>query len=223
MKNRIKTTSSQNCDKKRVLYARVSSVEGQNLDRQLTDKNNYDLVIEDKISGAIDFFERPGGKKIEELKKKGVAFDLYVHSIDRLGRDLSSILTTLKWAESNSVNVVSITQGVTMFDPDGKPNPVGKLIVSILGSVAEMERAQIRERMLEGVNLAKLRGVYKGRRKGTQEDVVKFLTKPRNAKALELMKKGYKFKEAAVLAGVHVNTITKIRRLAKFNWNSQKE
>jgi mannose-1-phosphate guanylyltransferase len=51
--------------------------------------------------------------------------------------------------------------------------------------------------MLEGIKIAKLKGIYKGRQEGTIEDVHSFLDKPKNRKALEYIKKGYKLKEAA--------------------------
>ncbi len=56
------------------------------------------------------------------------------------------------------------------------------MIISILGIVAEMERKQIKERQKEGIELAKLRGVYKGRVHGSKEDLRTFLSKPKIAK-----------------------------------------
>ena len=44
-----------------------------------------------------------------------------------------------------------------------KENPISKMIISILGIVAEMDLKQIKERQKEGIELAKLLGVYKGR------------------------------------------------------------
>jgi hypothetical protein len=44
----------------------------QKTDRQKVDEKNYGLVIEDKCSGAIPFFERSDGKKIQKLVEKGV-------------------------------------------------------------------------------------------------------------------------------------------------------
>jgi DNA invertase Pin-like site-specific DNA recombinase len=46
----------------------------------------------------------------------------------------------------------------------GKDSPMQQLMLSLLGAVAEFERALIRERQREGIELAKKRGVYKGRR-----------------------------------------------------------
>jgi DNA invertase Pin-like site-specific DNA recombinase len=76
-----------------------------------------------------------------------------------------------------------------------------------------MERSQIRERQLEGIKIAKLKGVYKGRVKGSREDVAAFLSKKNNKEALAYLKKGYKAVEVAKLTGLHLNTITKIKKL----------
>ena len=50
----------------RVLYCRVSSLD-QKTDRQKVNEKEYKLVVEDKCSGAIPFFERPGGNEIRKL------------------------------------------------------------------------------------------------------------------------------------------------------------
>ena len=86
-------------------------------------------------------------------------------------------------------------------------------MISILATVGEMERNQIRERQLEGISIAKARGVYRGRNKGTKENPIKFLTKEKNKKATELLDKGYKNVEVAKITGLHQNTITKIKKL----------
>ena len=67
------------------------------------------------------------------------------------------------------------------------------------------------------MRLAKARGVYKGRLSGTTEGVLVFLSKPKNRKALEYLKKGYKMNEAAKLASVNINTMTKIKKLGFAN------
>jgi DNA invertase Pin-like site-specific DNA recombinase len=100
------------------------------------------------------------------------------------------------------------------LDEKGKENPISKMVISILGVVAEMNRVQIREAQMQGIKLAQLRGnVFKGRVVGSKEDTLAFLSKEKNKKALEYLKKGYKGIEAAKLAGVHLNTITKIKKL----------
>lgn len=56
------------------------------------------------------------------------------------------------------------------------------MIISILGVVGEMERVQIKERQVEGIKLAKAKGVYKGRAIGSKEDIAVFLGKDKNKK-----------------------------------------
>jgi hypothetical protein len=61
--------------------------------------------------------------------------------------------------------------------------------------------------------LAKLRGVYKGRRKGAKSDIQKWIQKLKIAKTIEYLKKGYKANEIAKIIGIHVNTITKVKQV----------
>lgn len=200
----------------KVLYCRVSSLD-QKTDRQKVNEKEYKLVVEDKCSGAIPFFERAGGKEIKSLIEKGILKSLSAISIDRLGRDLRDIINTIHYFNEHKICIHFISQGLSTLDHNGKENPISKMMISILGVVGEMERSQIRERQIEGIKLAKLRGVYKGRAEGSKEDALSFLSKEKNKKALEYLKKGYKGVEAAKLAGVHLNTVTKIKKLGLLN------
>ena len=195
-----------------VLYCRISTVE-QKTDRQRINEKNYSLVIEDKCSGTIPFFEREGGMKIKKLIDKSALKELDVFEIDRLGRDLRDIINTIHYFTEKGICINFVAQGLRTIDSNGKENPITKMIISILGVVGEMEKKQIRERQLEGIAIAKMKGVYLGRKTGSTEDVLKFLSKPKNKTAVEYLKKGLKNNEAAKLSGVHINTITKIKRL----------
>ena len=196
-----------------VLYCRVSTVD-QKTDRQRINEKDFKIVVEDKCSGSIPFFEREGGKEILKYIDNGIVTCLSVWTIDRLGRNLRDILNTIHYFTVRNIPIVFLNQGLKTIDDNGKENSIAKLMISILGTVGEMEKAQIRERQLEGVKIAKLKGVYKGRQEGSSEDVHAFLDKPKNKKALEYIKKGYKLSEAAKLSGVHINTMTKIKKLA---------
>lgn len=199
-----------------VLYTRVSTID-QKTDRQRINESDFKMVVEDKCSGAIPFFDREGGKEIAKLIDNGIITCLSVWTIDRLGRNLRDILNTIHFFTERNIPIVFLSQGLRTMDENGKENPIAKLMISILGTVGEMERSQIRERQLEGVRIAKLKGVYRGRAEGTTEDVHAFLDKPQNRKALEYIKKGYKLNEAAKLADIHINTMTKIKKLAFAN------
>lgn len=208
-------------NKIKILYVRCSTL-GQNSDRQKNNSNiNFDLVIEDKISGTVPFFSRPGGKQVLKLIEQKKQLELYVHDISRLGRDIRDILNTIHFvSEVNKNPIHFITQGLRTIDENGKDNAISNLIISILGTIADMSRKQQREAQLEGIAIAKAQNKYTGRAIGSTEDVHKFLSKPKNKKALEYLKKGYKSSEAAKLAEVHINTMTKIKKLAFAN-NSQ--
>lgn len=194
-----------------ILYVRVSTLE-QNTDRQRVKEKDYNLIVEDRCSGAVPFFERPGGKEILGYMEKGIITSLSVWQIDRLGRNLRDIINTIHFFSERKICIHFISQGLSTLEKTGTENPIAKMIISILGVVGEMERAQIKERTREGIKLAKARGVYKGRPSDTKEDILRFLSKDKNKKALEYLNKGYKATEAAKLSGVHPNTVCKIKK-----------
>ena len=197
----------------KVLYVRISTVE-QNADRQRVNASDYDYIIEDRISGSTEFSERPGGKEIIELSEKGQLTELSVWQIDRIGRNMRDIVNTIHYFSNKGICIYFIQQGLRTLHPDGGENPISKLVINILGVISEMERNQIKERQYQGIQIAKARGVYKGRQVGTKEDLLTFFSKPKNKKAIDLLKKGYKGSEVSKIVGVHPNTISKIRKLS---------
>jgi DNA invertase Pin-like site-specific DNA recombinase len=195
-----------------ILYTRISTLEQKN-DRQLLNSKDFDLVVEDKCSGATPFFERDGGKKIEKLIATKKATKISVHQIDRLGRNLLDILNTIAFFNEKGICINFVQQGIKTLNDDGSENPISTMIISILGVVAEMERNLIKERQAEGIAIAKASGIYKGRIKGTKERAIDFLNKAKNKKALEYLDKGYKQIEVAKIISLHPNTISKINKV----------
>jgi DNA invertase Pin-like site-specific DNA recombinase len=196
----------------KILYVRISSID-QKTDRQKVQEKDFNLVVEDKVSGSVPFFERQGGKVILDLVEKGEIEELCVWQIDRLGRDVRDIVNTIHFFTERKICISFINQGLKTLNPDKTENPISKMVINILGIVSEIERTQILERQRQGIDLAKSKGVYKGRKSGTQEDTLKFLSKPKNKKVIELMRIGYKSKDISTLVGVHINTITKIKKV----------
>ena len=143
------------------LYARVSAVDGsQNVDRQLIDKEKYDEVFIDYASGSS--MNRP---KLQELLKwcrKGDIIE--VNSIDRLARNIDDLLKIL--------NIITVERQADLhfikenldFQGGENANPMTKLILSIMGIIAEFERQIIKERQMEGIRLAQAKGVYNKKR-----------------------------------------------------------
>jgi DNA invertase Pin-like site-specific DNA recombinase len=186
----------------------------QKTDRQTVDAKSYDLVIEDKCSGTIPFFQREGGKKIKLLVERGCNMELEVHAIDRIGRDLLDILNTILFFNSHKIAIYFVSQGLATLNDKGEENAVAKMVISILGVVAEMSKKNINDTTKEGIAIAKALGKYKGRNKGTKEDVHYFLSKPKNKKVLDYIKKGYKNSEISKITELSINTIVKVRKYA---------
>lgn len=197
-----------------ILYTRISTVEQNNM-RQVQNVKDYDFLIEDKCSGAIPFFEREGGKRIEKMVSKKDITKITVHQIDRLGRNLLDILNTIEYFNQKKICIHFIQQGIMTLNADGTENQISKMIISVLGVVAEMERNLIKERQAEGVAIAKAKGTYKGRTKGSTLSNLDFLNKPKVKKAIEYLNNGMKGVEVQKLVGLHPNTISKIKRILR--------
>jgi DNA invertase Pin-like site-specific DNA recombinase len=204
-----------------VFYTRVSTVL-QNSARQSENIKDDWKLMEDKCSGTIPFFERPCGKKIKELSEKGQLTELIVHQIDRLGRNLDDILQTISFFTRNKINVIVRQQNLETLNADMSENDISKMIISILGTVAEMERKMIRERQLEGIAIAKANGKYKNQNTRSAESISTFLSKPKVQEAMKLLGKGIKSVQVARAVKLHPNTITKIKKLNQKNNSNEK-
>ena len=196
----------------KIYYQRVSSL-SQHLERQNVGAVDYDFLIEDKVSGSIPFFERNGGKEMLKIVEKGGVFEIGVWEITRIGRDVRDIVNTIHFFTTKGICINFISQGLKTLNPDGSENPISKMVINILGVISEMERNQLLERQYQGIQIAKAKGIYKGRKKGTQEDTLTFLSKPRNKKVIELLKKGYKVGEIQKITELSPNTISKIKSM----------
>lgn len=138
-------------------YIRVSTVE-QNTDRQLSDiMTSLDKVFTDKCSGCSK--DRPQLSACLEYIREGDT--LYIHSLDRLARNIADLLTIVSDVLHKGVTVIFHTNGLT-FTP-GKKNPNNDLMLAVLGAVAQFERSLIHERQLEGIAKAKAAGRYSGK------------------------------------------------------------
>jgi DNA invertase Pin-like site-specific DNA recombinase len=199
----------------KVLYTRCSSL-SQNNSRQKTTEENFDWVIEDKISGAVPFFERPGGKDIQNLLKKDDLTKLTCHSIDRMFRDAKDMMVTLDVFNENKVPIHFMTEGLTTLNDKLEKDPIVSMIIHITGIFSELTRETIRLAQAQGIAVAKSKNKYLGRKRGSKEDVYRFLSKPKNAKAHELLNKGYSGVEVAKIVGLHQNTITKIKKIGNY-------
>ena len=157
----------------RVGYARVSS-EDQNTDRQL-DGIDLDKVFTDRVSGKD--VNRPELQRLLEFVREGD--QVVVHSMDRLARNLDDLRKIVNGLTARSVSVRFVKENLIFT---GEDSPMSNLLLSLLGAVAEFERALIRERQREGIAIAKKNGKYKGRNKLLGSDQVTALKQRAAAK-----------------------------------------
>jgi DNA invertase Pin-like site-specific DNA recombinase len=136
-------------------YIRVSTAD-QNTERQL-DGLHLDKVFTDKASGKDT--NRPELQACLKYLREGD--ELVVHSMDRLARSLVDLRQTVDKLTAKGVRVRFAKEGLTFGDTS---DPCAVLMLSVMGAVAEFERALLLERQREGIAVAKTKGVYKGRK-----------------------------------------------------------
>jgi DNA invertase Pin-like site-specific DNA recombinase len=153
----------------------------------------------DKKSGET--LKRPAFDKLQADVFAGDVGTVVVFKLDRLSRSLRDGINTLAgWCEQG-IRVVATSQ---QLDFNGS---VGQLLAAVLFAVAQMEQETRRERQRVGIDAAKKRGVYRGRKPGT--------TKATPARAAKLRDKGNTADEIAASLGVSRNTVFRYLRQAK--------
>ncbi len=147
----------------RIGYIRVSSFD-QNPERQL-DQVPLDKVFTDKASGKDT--KRPELEALLSFVREGDTVD--VHSMDRLARNLDDLRSLVQQLTKRGIRIDFIKEHL-MFT--GEDSPMANLMLSVMGAFAEFERALIRERQREGIELAKKRGAYRGRKKSLNSEQI---------------------------------------------------
>ena len=191
----------------RVKYIRVSTIE-QNTDRQ-DDFNGKTYT--DECSGSIAFKDR---KEASKLLANDEVSEVLVHSIDRLGRNTIDIMQTIQDFTNRGINVISEKEGLQTII-DGKENPVAKMMIGILGTLAEFELSRIKERQAEGIAKAKAKGSYLGRSKGSSESVEVFANKASTKAILRYLKMNESISRTAKLSQTSEGSVKKVKRLIK--------
>jgi DNA invertase Pin-like site-specific DNA recombinase len=151
---------------KTIGYIRVSTFD-QNPERQL-DGIYLDKKFTDKASGKDK--QRPA--LIELMNYVREDDIVVVHSMDRLARNLDDLRDTVKTLKSKKVQIKFIKENLTFSDDS---SPISNLLLVIMGAFAEFERSIIKERQMEGIILAKKKGLYKGRAKSLNNEQIEII------------------------------------------------
>lgn len=149
-------------------YIRVSTID-QNPDRQreaLT-AAGVERIFEDAASGKSA--DRPAFKEMLAFIRDGD--HLTVASLDRLARSLPDLLHTVDDLGRRGVTIVFLKENLS-FSGGQDADPMSRLLLQVVGAFAEFERTVIRSRQREGIELAKKRGVYRGRRRSVTPEQI---------------------------------------------------
>lgn len=170
-------------------YARVSTVD-QDPEMQLRALKAHGVkrIVHEFRSGAG---VRPELDKLLTRLKPGDV--LIVYKIDRLARSLADLLRVLAEVTAAGASFKSLTE------PIDTTTPAGRMLIQLLGSFAEFERAIIIERCSAGRAVAVQRGVRFGRPKALSESQVE--------KAQLMNEEGFTAPEIARKYGCHPDTV----------------
>ena len=137
-------------------YVRVSTVD-QNEKRQIEglEKHNIEKMFIEKVSGKDT--NRPQLKAMLDFAREGDF--IYIHSLDRIARNTKDLLELVEELQNKGIHLVSNKENIDASTSSGK------LMLTMLGAIAEFERANLLERQREGIEIAKREGRYKGRKK----------------------------------------------------------
>lgn len=142
----------------KVAYVRVSTID-QNEERQIKAMENYNIEkwFIEKVSAKDT--NRP---KLQEMLDYVRENDtIYIHDFSRLARSTVDLLEIVEYLQSKNVHLVSNKENIDTS------TPTGKLMLTMIGAIAEFERQNLLDRQREGIAIAKSQGKYKGGKKKT--------------------------------------------------------
>lgn len=180
-------------------YARVSKADDQDTAAQVSALKaaGCTRVYEEKASGGR--WDRPELHRMLDHLREGDV--VVVWKLDRLSRSLKDLLHILEKTEAAGANFRSLTEAI---DTSGS---AGRMMMQMLGSFAEFERAMVRERTRAGLKAARAQGRKGGRRPK--------LTAHQKTEILAMLAAGRAGAEIARIFRVHRATISRVAAEAR--------
>ena len=175
-------------------YARVSTRDQDTWAQQGALKEaGCEMVFTEQASGGR--WDRPELHRLMDQLREGDI--VVVWKLDRLSRSLKDLFTILERIEQSKASFLSLTESIDTA------SAAGRMMMQMVGSFAEFERAMLRERTLKGLEDARLQGRIGGRKPK--------LTLEQQNEIVKLVKSGMKTNaEVARLFSVHPSTITRL-------------
>ena len=150
-----------------IAYLRVSTDDQTTENQRRTLEALYKVsrwFVEEGVSGAIPAAQRPAMAALLAYVREGDT--VVVVAIDRLGRNTVDVLTTVETLKGKGVSVISMRE---RFD---LATSAGKLMLTMLAAVAELERENLKARQMAGIERARGEGKNLGREKVIDDTAV---------------------------------------------------
>lgn len=166
----------------KVGYIRVSTAEQNTIRQEVLMKDlGVDEIFIDRASGKNA--QRPELKRLLDYVRLGDT--VVVESISRFARNTKDLLELVERLTAKQVEFVSKKESIDTATPSGK------FMLTVFGAVAELEREYILQRQREGIDIAKAKGVYKGRKPIERPELPRTVGQWRNGQitAVEAMKR----------------------------------
>ena len=180
-------------------YARVST-QDQEVAAQIAalKASGCELIFQDKASGGR--WDRPELHRLLGQLRRGDV--LVVWKLDRLSRSLKDVLALMEKVAQAGAGFRSLTEAIDTTSPGGR------MMMQIVGTFAEFERAMLRERTRHGLEAARQRGRIGGRRPKLkpyqQQEIVQLVNSGQKTAA-----------DAARLFNVHPATVSRLLHRSK--------
>ena len=193
----------------KVKYNRISTTD-QNLARQLANSKDFFKIYNDQCSGTIKLSERKAGRQLLKDIDLGIATEVHVNSLCRLGRNLLDVLTMIEHFNNKKINL--FVENMAMFSLiGGKPNPSFALIASVLLNISVLEREFLLDRQQQGIAIARQNNKYKGRLNGTTMSDVQILEKYK--KVVKELNAGESLRRAAAIGECSLGTAQRVQKI----------
>ena len=151
----------------RIGYARVST-SSQDLDIQIAKLKDVGCeIVRSETGSGASRNDRTELETIMEFLREGD--ELVVHRLDRLGRSTRDVLNLVHELDVKGASLRILEPEITTA------GDMGRMVITVLGMVADMELKFIRDRQRAGIDAAKGKGVYKGRQKRVDDDEIRKL------------------------------------------------
>ncbi len=149
---------------------------------------DYGIYSDEGFSGGK--VSRPGLDKLMADVKSGHITQVIVYSFSRFARSLRHLLSALDIFRELQIDFISVTENLDTS------TPLGRTIFQIIGSIAELEKSLIKERVLNGLENARKNGKKLGRQKTRNSELIR-----------ELAEQEYSYRKIAKLARCSRTTV----------------